>query len=193
MPATSTQSTIVSVLLYPEEERRALGFRPNEAELVKVPTSFDGSRQMLISSLLTVIAKQYPKFASQHVESCHVARASDSGGHPELLPRDARLFPGDTINIHIVPRAPDGRSDTAAHKKREVKSYDILSKPLIQTLCDFSPPADGWPAPLPPTTVLLAERGFAQKHAQSKLLVAGTPCDAEAHTAPDGPLARLPA
>ena len=164
---------IVSILVYPQSERRFMGFTETEAQLVQVPTSSDGSRQMLVSSLLTVLTKQHPNFAP-HVAACHIARGVGTG-NAELLPRDARLFPGDSITVHIVPRAPEQVRPSGV-KRRHPTDFDRLSKPLVLTLCNYKAPVDGWPAPLPPTSVLLASSGFAHDHAQSKLLLSGTKC-----------------
>ena len=105
---------IVSVLLFPQTERAYMGFHEHESQMVQVPTSSDGSRQMLVSSLIAVLTKQHPNFAP-HANACHVARGMDTG-HTELLPRDARLFPGDSISVHMIPRAPEQLPSTGAKR-----------------------------------------------------------------------------
>ena len=160
----------VSVLLYPCGERSAMGFK-DEAQVVQVPTSGDASRQMHVSGLLKAISKQHPAFAS-HVDTCHLARGAERGA-TELLARDARLFPFDQVSIHLIPKAPEQLPPTGA-KRHNPTQLDRMSQPLVQTLCEYTAPAEVWPAPLPPTSVLLAERGFAHDHAHSKLLLTGT-------------------
>ena len=163
---------IVSVTLFPQTERKALGFK-EQSQQVQVPTSSDGSRQMLVSSLITVLTRQFPKFAP-HVNSCHVGRGPDTA-NSELLQRDGRLFPGDSISVHIVPPAPELPAP-AGSARRQPTEYDRLSKPLVLTLCDYQAPGGSWPMPLPPTSVLLASSGFAHDHATAKLLLSGTKC-----------------
>ena len=165
-------TTTVSVLLYPRQQRVALGFKQDAPQLVLVPTGPDGTRHMLVSSLLQLLAKQQPKFAP-YWEVCHVARGSETDRSSELLARDAYLNAGDHVAIHIIPGAPEDVPPT--QKKRQATKFDRLSKPLALTLCDYQPP-HGWPTPLPPTSVLLADAGFAHDHAMSKLLLSGTKC-----------------
>jgi len=158
---------IVTITLYPQNEREAMGMRPSFQLQVT-----SAGRQMVCSSMLEQLVKKYPPFA-QHVDAVHVAR--DVGTGYELVPRDARLYPGDSICLHIIPRPPEHKPTTTPMPRKRGDG-DRLSKPLILTLCNYEPSNDNWPPPLPPTSVLLANGGFAHDHAFSKFVLPGTHC-----------------
>ena len=178
--------SIVRVSLFPINTRNDIGLQ-NE-QMVQVPPA-PGTREMTPAMLLSAIRKQWPSFKLVDDACITVARTTGIAGYAgsthEQLARDAKLYANDNIQIHVIPMPPKQPSPQkpGALQLESARPYyqyaNRLSIPLILTKLKppYEPPADrNWPPPLPPTSVLLAESGFAHDHALQKLLCPGTKC-----------------
>ena len=166
-------SIIVRVSLYPHH-RRAV-FQLPEAQAISLPPS----QAPTIGLLLNEISRQYPKL-SQQLINCHLRREGADASQ-RILTRDSSLHLEDHIAVHLIP--PLGskgweRKAVAPAKlpeSTEEVSQNDLSRPFYTTFTDFVPQSD-WPAPLPPTSVLLSTGGASVSLCKRKLILGESKC-----------------